>query len=153
MPRMKAAQVTQPGSPIELVEREAPQPGRGQVRIRVQACGICHSAVFTKEGHWPGIQYPRVLGHEVAGRTDRLGRGNNHPSVRGRVQRIYGRGRVAPRRRRGDLLLPHHAAVQPNGNSGVVSTHSGGFPRIVTWFGKPHSTPGGAPRGNEASIT
>jgi D-arabinose 1-dehydrogenase-like Zn-dependent alcohol dehydrogenase len=77
MPRMKAAQVTQPGSPIELVEREAPQPGSGQVRIRVQACGICHSDVFTKEKLWPGIQYPRVPGHEIAGVVDELGPGVN----------------------------------------------------------------------------
>ncbi|MGO8786438.1 MAG: alcohol dehydrogenase [Terriglobia bacterium] len=75
MPKMKAAQVTRPGGPIELVEREVPQPGPGAVRVRVQACGICHSDAFTKEGHWPGIQYPRVPGHEIAGVVDEVGAG------------------------------------------------------------------------------
>ena len=75
MPKMKAAQVTRPGGPIELVEREVPQPGPGDVRVRVQACGICHSDAFTKEGHWPGIQYPRVPGHEIAGVVDEVGAG------------------------------------------------------------------------------
>jgi D-arabinose 1-dehydrogenase-like Zn-dependent alcohol dehydrogenase len=75
MANMKAAQVTWPGGPIELVEREVPQPGAGEVRVRVQACGVCHSDVFTKEGHWPGIQYPRVPGHEIAGIVDEVGAG------------------------------------------------------------------------------
>ena len=75
MARMKVAQVTRPGGPIELVEREVPQPGPGAVRVRVQACGICHSDLFTKEGHWPGIQYPRVPGHEIAGVVDEVGAG------------------------------------------------------------------------------
>jgi D-arabinose 1-dehydrogenase-like Zn-dependent alcohol dehydrogenase len=73
MPKMKVAQVTQPGSAFEIVEREVPQPGARQVRIRVLACGICHSDVFTKEGAWPGIQYPRVPGHEIAGIVDEVG--------------------------------------------------------------------------------
>ena len=75
MAKMKVAQVTRPGGPIELVEREVPQPGPGAVRVRVQACGICHSDAFTKEGHWPGIQYPRVPGHEIAGVVDEVGAG------------------------------------------------------------------------------
>ena len=75
MTKMKVAQVTRPGGPIELVEREVPQPGPGEVRVRVQACGICHSDLFTKEGHWPGIQYPRVPGHEIAGVVDEVGAG------------------------------------------------------------------------------
>jgi D-arabinose 1-dehydrogenase-like Zn-dependent alcohol dehydrogenase len=73
--KMKVAQVGHPGGPIELVEREVPQPGASQVRVRVQACGICHSDAFVKEGHWPGIQYPRVPGHEVAGVIDQVGAG------------------------------------------------------------------------------
>jgi D-arabinose 1-dehydrogenase-like Zn-dependent alcohol dehydrogenase len=72
---MKAAQVPRPGAPFEVIEREIPQPGTGQARIRVQACGVCHSDVFTKEGWWPGIQYPRIPGHEVAGVIDELGAG------------------------------------------------------------------------------
>jgi D-arabinose 1-dehydrogenase-like Zn-dependent alcohol dehydrogenase len=72
---MKAAQVPKPGADFQIVEREIPNPGAGEVRIRVQACGICHSDAFTKEGQWPGIQYPRVPGHEVAGIIDELGEG------------------------------------------------------------------------------
>src|SRR5437773_4500614 len=64
---MKVAQIPKAGADFEIVEREIPKPGAGQVRIKVQACGVCHSDLFTKEGLWPGIQYPRVPGHEVAG--------------------------------------------------------------------------------------
>src|SRR5438270_5668060 len=70
MPKMKVAQVAKSGADFEIVERKIPQPGTGQVRIRVQACGVCHSDVLTKEGLWPGITYPRVPGHEVAGVID-----------------------------------------------------------------------------------
>src|SRR5712664_1963924 len=72
---MKAAQVPRPGGDFEIVEREIPKPGAGHVLIKVQACGICHSDVLTKEGTWPGIQYPRVPGHEVAGIIDDVGAG------------------------------------------------------------------------------
>jgi D-arabinose 1-dehydrogenase-like Zn-dependent alcohol dehydrogenase len=72
---MKAAQIPKPGADFQIVEREIPKPGTGYVLIKVQACGICHSDVFTKEGQWPGIQYPRVPGHEVAGIIDELGDG------------------------------------------------------------------------------
>jgi len=70
---MKAVQVPKPGAAFEIVERPTPQPGRGEVRIKVEACGICHSDALVKEGHWPGIQYPRVPGHEIAGRIDAIG--------------------------------------------------------------------------------
>jgi len=72
---MKVAQVPKAGGDFEIVEREIPKPGPGQVRIKVQACGVCHSDVLTKEGLWPGIQYPRVPGHEVAGIVDEVGAG------------------------------------------------------------------------------
>ncbi len=72
---MKAAQISKAGADFEIVEREIPKPGVGHVLIKVQACGVCHSDVFTKEGYWPGIQYPRVPGHEVAGIIDELGAG------------------------------------------------------------------------------
>jgi D-arabinose 1-dehydrogenase-like Zn-dependent alcohol dehydrogenase len=72
---MRAAQISKPGGDFEIVQREIPKPGAGQVRIKVQACGVCHSDVLTKEGQWPGIQYPRVPGHEVAGIIDELGVG------------------------------------------------------------------------------
>jgi D-arabinose 1-dehydrogenase-like Zn-dependent alcohol dehydrogenase len=70
---MKAVQVSKPGGNFEVVDRPIPQPGRGQVRIKVEACGICHSDALVKEGLWPGLQYPRVPGHEIAGRIDAIG--------------------------------------------------------------------------------
>ncbi len=73
MPKMKVAQVPAAGAAIEIVEREIPNPGPGQVRIKVQACGICHSDAIVKEGHWPGLAYPVVPGHEVAGIIDATG--------------------------------------------------------------------------------
>jgi len=72
---MKVAQVFNPGADLQIVEREIPEPGAGHVRIKVQACGVCHSDVLTKEGLWPGIQYPRIPGHEVAGIIDEVGAG------------------------------------------------------------------------------
>lgn len=75
MANMRAVQVVHPNGPFELVEREIPTPGPGAVRIKVQACGICHSDSFTKEGTFPGIQYPRVPGHEIAGVLDAVGPG------------------------------------------------------------------------------
>src|SRR3984885_8988295 len=73
--QMKAAQVSSPGAHFQIVERDIPDPGAGHVRIKVQACGVCHSDVLTKEGLWPGIQFPRVPGHEVAGIIDEVGAG------------------------------------------------------------------------------
>jgi D-arabinose 1-dehydrogenase-like Zn-dependent alcohol dehydrogenase len=71
---MRSVQVSNPRGPFEIVERKTPEPGPKQVRIKVQACGICHSDSFTKEGLFPGIQYPRVPGHEVAGVIDVVGK-------------------------------------------------------------------------------
>ncbi len=70
---MKAVQVSKPNGDFEIVDRPTPEPGRGQVRIKVEACGICHSDELVKHGLWPGLQYPRVPGHEIAGRIDKLG--------------------------------------------------------------------------------
>lgn len=78
MPRMRVAQVSRPKAPLEIVERDIPEPKSGEVRIKVQACGICHSDSFTVEGTYPGIKYPRVPGHEVAGIIDKIG-----PDVQG----------------------------------------------------------------------
>src|SRR6478609_4165566 len=72
---MKVAQISRPGGDFKIVEREVPEPGPGQARIKVQACGVCHSDVLTKEGLWPGIQYPRIPGHEVVGIIDEVGSG------------------------------------------------------------------------------
>jgi D-arabinose 1-dehydrogenase-like Zn-dependent alcohol dehydrogenase len=75
MPKMRVMQVARAQGALELVERDIPDPGAGSVRVRVEACGICHSDSFTKEGGWPGIQYPRTPGHEVAGVIDAVGAG------------------------------------------------------------------------------
>lgn len=75
MSKMRAAQIPRPNGPFEIVERPIPQPDSGWVRIKVQACGICHSDSLVKEGHWPGLQYPRVPGHEVIGVVDAVGAG------------------------------------------------------------------------------
>jgi len=75
MSKMRAVQVSRAGGPLELVERNIPEPGAGSVRIKVQACGICHSDSLIVEGHYPGIQYPRIPGHEVVGVVDAVGPG------------------------------------------------------------------------------
>jgi D-arabinose 1-dehydrogenase-like Zn-dependent alcohol dehydrogenase len=102
---MKVAQISKPGAGFELVEREVPKPGAGQVRIKVQACGVCHSDVLTVEGAWPGIQYPRVPGHEVAGVIDAVGAG---VSTWKKGQRVGvgwhgGQDNTCPECRRGDF--------------------------------------------------
>ena len=102
---MKVAQISRPGADFEIVEREIPQPGAGHVRIKVQACGICHSDVLTKEGSYPGIQYPRVPGHEVAGVIDEVGAG---VSAWKKGQRVGvgwhgGQDNTCPECRRGDF--------------------------------------------------
>jgi D-arabinose 1-dehydrogenase-like Zn-dependent alcohol dehydrogenase len=76
--KMKSVQVAKAGGDFELVERDIPEPGARQVRVKVEACGICHSDVMIKDGLWPGLQYPRVPGHEIAGRIDALGSGVTH---------------------------------------------------------------------------
>ncbi|HZV34558.1 MAG TPA: alcohol dehydrogenase [Verrucomicrobiae bacterium] len=75
MKKMRAMQVTRPKGPFEMVERDVPEPTPGSVRIKVQACGVCHSDSIVKEGVFPGIQYPRVPGHEVVGVIDAVGQG------------------------------------------------------------------------------
>lgn len=78
MRKMKVAIVDEARGPIRIMERDVPQPGPGQVLVKVQACGICHSDALTKEGLWPGLQYPRVPGHEIAGVIDAVGAGASH---------------------------------------------------------------------------
>ena len=82
---MKVAQITAPGGDFQIVEREVPSPDARQVRIKVKACGVCHSDVLTKDGLMPGIQYPRVPGHEVVGTIDELGPGVSEWSLGQRV--------------------------------------------------------------------
>jgi D-arabinose 1-dehydrogenase-like Zn-dependent alcohol dehydrogenase len=82
---MKVAQVGEAGGELEIVERPIPEPDAGQVRINVLACGICHSDALVKEGHWPGLMYPRVPGHEVVGIVDKVGAGVSQWSAGQRV--------------------------------------------------------------------
>jgi D-arabinose 1-dehydrogenase-like Zn-dependent alcohol dehydrogenase len=82
---MKAAQIAKPGAGFQMVELKVPTPAAGQVRIKVQACGVCHSDSFTVEGSWPGIQYPRVPGHEIVGFIDELGSGVSNWNLGQRV--------------------------------------------------------------------
>src|SRR6266536_3643983 len=72
---MRAVQVAKAGGPFELVERAVPEPAAGEVRIRVEACGICHSDAIVRAGAYPGLTLPRVPGHEIAGRVDAVGAG------------------------------------------------------------------------------
>jgi D-arabinose 1-dehydrogenase-like Zn-dependent alcohol dehydrogenase len=103
---MKAAQVPKPGADFQIVEREIPKPGAGQVRIKVQACGVCHTDQMTKEGLWPGIEYPRVPGHEAAGIIDEVGPGVSEWKLGQRVGVGWhgGQDNTCPSCRRGDFI-------------------------------------------------
>jgi D-arabinose 1-dehydrogenase-like Zn-dependent alcohol dehydrogenase len=107
MPTMKAAQISKPKAAFEIVVREIPQPGPGTVRIKVETCGLCHSDSLVKEGYWPGIEYPRVPGHEVAGRIDAVGAGVTQWKVGQRVGVGWHGGHcfVCDSCRRGDFVL------------------------------------------------
>src|SRR5258708_39812459 len=107
MAKMKVALVPKPGADFEIVEREIPNPTAGHVRIRVQACGICHSDSLVKEGYWPGIQYPRAPGHEDAGVIDDLGSGVIGWEKRQRVGRGWHGGQDR-------TCLPGHPGRFPN---------------------------------------
>jgi len=115
MPKMRAAQVVSAKGPYQIVEREIPEPAAGQVRIRVQASGICHSDSLTKEGLWPGIQYPRVPGHEVAGIVDAIGAGVAGWKVGDRVGVGWHGGHCGycDACRRGDFLVCQVAPLIP----------------------------------------
>jgi alcohol dehydrogenase/propanol-preferring alcohol dehydrogenase len=75
MPKIKVVQVSRPGGPLEVVERELAEPAAGEVQLKVEACGICHSDTLVREGGWPGMKYPRVPGHEVVGIIEAIGAG------------------------------------------------------------------------------
>jgi alcohol dehydrogenase/propanol-preferring alcohol dehydrogenase len=105
--KMKVAQISKARGDFELVERDIPEPGAGQVRVKVEACGICHSDVLVKEGLWPGLQYPRVPGHEIAGRIDTVG-GNVIELKKGQRVGVGWHGGhcfVCPQCRRGDFAM------------------------------------------------
>src|SRR6516165_4947533 len=102
---MKVAQVPKPGGEFQIVDREMPEPGARHVRIKVQACGVCHSDVLTKEGSWPRIQYPRVPGHEVVGVIEKPGAGVSNWKNGQRVGVGWhgGQDNTCPECRRGDF--------------------------------------------------
>lgn len=113
MPKMKAVQVEAAGGPLKLVELDVPEPGDGQVRIKVQACGICHSDSLTKEGQWPGLAFPRVPGHEIAGVIDAVGAGVEGWNVGKRVGVGWHGGHCGrcSRCRQGDFVLCEKAQI------------------------------------------
>jgi D-arabinose 1-dehydrogenase-like Zn-dependent alcohol dehydrogenase len=113
MGKMKAVEVKQAGGALELVERDVPEPGDGHVLIKVQACGICHSDSMTKEGQWPGLQYPRVPGHEIAGVIESVGPGVEEWQVGQRVGVGWHGGHCGKcdHCRRGDFVLCKSALV------------------------------------------
>ncbi|MGF6967628.1 D-arabinose 1-dehydrogenase-like Zn-dependent alcohol dehydrogenase [Paraburkholderia sp. WC7.3g] len=113
MPSMKAVEVKQAGGRLELVERDVPEPGSGHVRIRIHACGICHSDVMTKEGLWPGLSYPRVPGHEIAGVIDSVGASVEGWQVGQRVGVGWHGGHCGKceRCRQGDFVLCQYALI------------------------------------------
>jgi D-arabinose 1-dehydrogenase-like Zn-dependent alcohol dehydrogenase len=113
MAKMRAVQVPKPGGDFEIVEREIPQPGAGEVRIRVQACGICHSDMLTKNGGFPWQTYPRVPGHEVVGIIDELGTGVTEWKKGDRVGVGWHGGHcfVCDSCRRGDFVTCQNEAI------------------------------------------
>ncbi len=120
--KMKAAQLSKPGGNFELVERDIPDPGAGQVRVKVEACGVCHSDMMVKEGHWPGLKYPRIPGHEIAGRIDAVGAGVQDWNVGQRVGVGWHGGHCfhCEPCRRGDFILCRNGKV-----TGI--SHDGGY--------------------------
>jgi D-arabinose 1-dehydrogenase-like Zn-dependent alcohol dehydrogenase len=111
---MRSVQVSKPRGPFEIIERDIPEPGPMQVRIKVQACGICHSDSFTKEGLFPGIQYPRVPGHEIAGVIDELGNGVTTEWKAGQRVAVGWHGGHCGHCescRRGDFVTCHYAQI------------------------------------------
>ncbi|MBV8052888.1 MAG: alcohol dehydrogenase catalytic domain-containing protein [Acidobacteriaceae bacterium] len=103
---MKVARISKPKAGFEIVECEIPQPGPGQVRVKVNACGVCHSDAVVVEGSWPGISYPRVPGHEIAGVVDAVGAGVSEWKKGQRVGIGWHGGHdfTCPECRRGDFI-------------------------------------------------
>lgn len=122
MSRMKAIQVSKPGGNFELVERNIPDPVRGHVRIKIEACGVCHSDVLVKEGLWPGVQYPRIPGHEIAGRIDAVGEGVMQWKIGQRVGVGWHGGHcfVCDQCRRGNFVLCKNEKI-------TSLSHDGGY--------------------------
>ncbi len=123
--KMKAAQISKAGGDWELVERDIPEPGPGQVRVKVEACGICHSDSVVKDGVWPGLQYPRIPGHEIAGRVDALGANVTSWAVGQRVGVGWHGGHcfVCEQCRRGDFAMCVNRKVTGIDFDGGYATH------------------------------
>jgi D-arabinose 1-dehydrogenase-like Zn-dependent alcohol dehydrogenase len=123
--KMKAAQLSKAGGDWELVERDIPEPSLGQVRVKIEACGICHSDVLVKEGIWPGLQYPRVPGHEIAGRVDAVGANVTPWAVGQRVGVGWHGGHcfVCEQCRRGDFAMCVNRKVTGIDFDGGYATH------------------------------
>ena len=125
MPRMRAVQVKEANGPFELVERDVPSPAPGQVLLKVQACGVCHSDVFTKTGAYPGIEFPRVPGHEVVGIIEKVG--ERVPDWR-EGQRVGvgwhgGHCGHCPSCRRGDFITCRYAQIPGISYDGGYADH------------------------------
>ena len=110
---MKAVEIPEPGAAFEVVERDVPEPDADEVRVAVEACGICHSDAFAKEGQWPGVDYPRVPGHEIAGRVDAVGEDVTEWEEGDRVGVGWHGGHcfTCESCRRGDFITCEHADV------------------------------------------
>jgi D-arabinose 1-dehydrogenase-like Zn-dependent alcohol dehydrogenase len=123
--KMKAAQISKAGGDWELVERDILEPGAGQVRVKVEACGICHSDALVKDGIWPGLQYPRVPGHEIAGRVDAVGANVTSWTVGQRVGVGWHGGHcfVCEQCRRGDFAMCVNRKVTGFDFDGGYATH------------------------------
>jgi len=123
--KMKAAQISKAGGDWELVERDIPEPGADQVRVKVEACGICHSDTLVKDGIWPGLQYPRVPGHEIAGRVDAVGANVTSWSAGQRVGVGWHGGHcfVCEQCRRGDFAMCVNRKVTGIDFDGGYATH------------------------------
>lgn len=126
MAKMKAVVVVKAGGDFEIQERDIPQPGMGEIRIKVQACGICHSDALVKHGGYPGLTYPRVPGHEVAGLVDEVGSGVTEWKKRDRVGVGWHGGHcfVCEPCRRGDFIACQREAI-----TGL--THDGGYQQYM----------------------
>jgi D-arabinose 1-dehydrogenase-like Zn-dependent alcohol dehydrogenase len=123
--KMKAAQISKAGGDWELVERDVPEPDTGQVRVKVEACGICHSDVLVKDGIWPGLQYPRIPGHEIAGRVDAVSDEVTSWTVGQRVGVGWHGGHcfVCEQCRRGDFAMCVNRKVTGIDFDGGYATH------------------------------
>jgi D-arabinose 1-dehydrogenase-like Zn-dependent alcohol dehydrogenase len=123
--KMKAAQISKAGGEWELVERDIPEPGPGHVRVKVEACGICHSDAVVKDGIWPGLQYPRVPGHEIAGRVDAVGTNVTSWAVDQRVGVGWHGGHcfVCEQCRRGDFAMCVNRKITGIDFDGGYATH------------------------------